>query len=761
MPVYVRSTFSRDDANSLEYADTGEVWEYFGSAPFGIVDNQADIILATNRAVAALPCGAADGWLQASYYNHVAGKTIHALAFRIQDIDNYWYVANLTTAGAIDDTKISLWKRVAGVDTNVGGAVAYTWGAVADTGYGVAVRLAGSALDLYVSGSTTAALSVSDSALSTATKHGFGTLSDSDNQWDNFLFHSFPFTLTSAPVLQVEVAFRRDAADNPMYVDMTNRAFGAFSTRRGRPDELASFEPGTLSGLQFRNDDRALEPEYEGDLVNFVQNGSFETNTTGYTAAASAISRVEVARYQGSYGLKTVTTNTNGSGWFTTTIAVTPGVAYTASVYGRLATAGPKTFELSIDWYNGGVYLSSSRSGSVSLTSTDWTRATVTGTAPPTATQVVLTFWTFAGGQGVFDMWADAVQFEPASAASAYIDGSLPNGRWSGTVHGSWSYRGGPLFGYVLPRRGVRLKLFGFDDWGDPIQGGVIFVGQNDFWPQKWLLKKVQVTTPAISDNLKRVSLSTFSDVRIAELISTRLDAILADPTLNIPENVNQDNARSIATTTRQAQAKTYTHENRLSAAREMEVTEHGRLFANRFGTIIFLKHADELASPYTVSQVTLGDGGGAELPYTDPFLWSDDERYIYNNVIYTRNGGVEQIVSDTTSQGKFGFRPLQKSTQGDADADSLALATLELARHKDPTIRGTVTLQPHRDYRIWSEIKDRELCDRVTVKRRPEQGGVWTKDFQTLAMELQFKIGGSRHLDCEATYTLGPVFSV
>jgi hypothetical protein len=191
-----------------------------------------------------------------------------------------------------------------------------------------------------------------------------------------------------------------------------------------------------------------------------------------------------------------------------------------------------------------------------------------------------------------------------------------------------------------------------------------------------------------------------------------------------------------------------------------METTEHGRLFENKIGTIVFLKHADELASPYTVSQITFGGAGGSELPYAD-FEWSDDERYIYNDVQYTRNGGTLQQAADTTSQGTFGYRPRSVSTLGNADADSLALATLELARHKDPTIRARLTLKPHRDYRLWAEIKTREVCDRVTVRRRPSSGELWERDFQVLSMELSIDKSGPEHLGCTAVYLLGPVFTV
>lgn len=137
----------------------------------------------------------------------------------------------------------------------------------------------------------------------------------------------------------------------------------------------------------------------------------------------------------------------------TNTIAVMPGVLYTASLY--VATSRPAQARLTAAWYtSGGTVISRVAGPYVTLagpweptSARAWTRVTHSGVAPPNAAYVVFDAETAleSGTAQAGDLsWFTDVLLERSSTPLGYFDGTFPDTdsleyRWLGTAHASIS----------------------------------------------------------------------------------------------------------------------------------------------------------------------------------------------------------------------------------------------------------------------------------------------------------------------------------
>ncbi|MEW6472739.1 MAG: LamG-like jellyroll fold domain-containing protein [Actinomycetota bacterium] len=163
-----------------------------------------------------------------------------------------------------------------------------------------------------------------------------------------------------------------------------------------------------------------------------------------------------------------------------------------------------------------------------------------------------------------------------------------------------------------------------------------------------------------------------------------------------------------------------------LEALQRIAETEQGRLFVTTDGKIRFIARDNLLRAPYTTSQATFGDDG-SELEYGD-LSYDDSDRTIYNEAQVSRSNGTVQIVRDTTSQSRYLRRTLVLSgLLHQNDSTSRDLASWIVSRYKDPFRRATgVRLEPSagNETSHFPHALGRELVDRVTVKRRPQNLG-------------------------------------
>lgn len=197
-----------------------------------------------------------------------------------------------------------------------------------------------------------------------------------------------------------------------------------------------------------------------GTRRNLCTNPSFETGTTGWTLGGASWASSSFTRVAGSYtgstgsyyarlqGTKDAT-GTQRALYIYSQPAATAGTTYTFSAYLNVIDAPATGFNLQIDWYNGGAYLSSSVSDVTPVTGAQ--RLSLTATAPANTTMATIyaaQAVTSTSGDTV-DYYVDAILFEQASSAGDYFDGSghVASGTWVsdgltgwlGTAHASSS----------------------------------------------------------------------------------------------------------------------------------------------------------------------------------------------------------------------------------------------------------------------------------------------------------------------------------
>lgn len=160
-----------------------------------------------------------------------------------------------------------------------------------------------------------------------------------------------------------------------------------------------------------------------------------------------------------------------------------------------------------------------------------------------------------------------------------------------------------------------------------------------------------------------------------------------------------------------------------LSAMQKVEETEQGALFMSKDGAVRFVAR-DKLVSGANYG--TFGDSD-PELEYAD-LAYVYDDQLLFNDVQVTREDGITQVVGDATSQARY----LRRSKVFDGvlyttDAEARGLAEWWLDHYKDPVLRAVnMKLEPSAGNSTthYPHVLGRELLDRVTVRRRPQNLG-------------------------------------
>lgn len=193
---------------------------------------------------------------------------------------------------------------------------------------------------------------------------------------------------------------------------------------------------------------REVQVVVKPDAINPVTNPSFETNTSGWiTRSNASMSRVTTQAQQGAASLSftaaaaaamSVSTAQNASA-----MPITAGGTYSASVMTKAATTG-RSVTVFYDWWTtAGSYISSPGGVAVTNTTTEWTKATITATAPPNAGRVSI-FVNVTGPPAAGEVhYLDSVILGEGTTAPEYFDGSMGDDYiWEvgGTAHNTRSY---------------------------------------------------------------------------------------------------------------------------------------------------------------------------------------------------------------------------------------------------------------------------------------------------------------------------------
>jgi hypothetical protein len=163
-----------------------------------------------------------------------------------------------------------------------------------------------------------------------------------------------------------------------------------------------------------------------------------------------------------------------------------------------------------------------------------------------------------------------------------------------------------------------------------------------------------------------------------------------------------------------------------LSAMKECEEAEQGRLFIGPNGKVKFIGRQEiNTTTIYNTSQRTYGDSG-SELPYTDiQFAYND--RLISNRVTVSKENGGSFIANDTASQSEYFIRAKNLSdliVESERFLSDLAIA--QVATYKQPELRvQSLEVNPRpKPASLYPAVLSDDVGLRVTVVRRPQSVG-------------------------------------
>ncbi|HVV37579.1 MAG TPA: LamG domain-containing protein [Acidimicrobiales bacterium] len=178
------------------------------------------------------------------------------------------------------------------------------------------------------------------------------------------------------------------------------------------------------------------------------------------------------------------------------------------------------------------------------------------------------------------------------------------------------------------------------------------------------------------------------------------------------------------------------------SAMLAIAKTENGSVYIDHQdgGKVRFINRQYRWTAAASVtSQVTIGDGGGAEIPPARIAL-ADDR--IVNYSTMQRAGGDAVPAEDAAS--KTTYRKRSFSETGllyQTDDESLYRAQRVVTEKKDRHRRvRSVTLEPRKStHPAWAHVFARKLNDRITVKWRPTYGGTRSYDGWIIGIEQRW----------------------
>lgn len=291
----------------------------------------------------------------------------------------------------------------------------------------------------------------------------------------------------------------------------------------------------------------------------------------------------------------------------------------------------------------------------------------------------------------------------------------------------------GPYYPNVLPTKRIRIS----GTWSSVTTPQ--FDGFVDGWPQTWNGPFDADAPITASDGFKVLNFAQLntsftqerSDVRIGDVLTAInwnvgvAEWILGDAVFGILGSttiLGPAGSRNLAVGTAQIQASTLSQVSALSHMQDVAQTEDGLLFMGKDGRVTFLGFSGIAGT----SLATFGDGGGAELVYSNLVLAYDDN-VLYNDIHITRVGGTEQVLDDATSQTNYFQRSLTyTNTLQVSDGAAAAMAAYLLGTYKTPFLEVIqMDLDGTADpTNLWPHILQQEIGDVVTVKRRPPGGG-------------------------------------
>ena len=216
---------------------------------------------------------------------------------------------------------------------------------------------------------------------------------------------------------------------------------------------------------------------------------------------------------------------------------------------------------------------------------------------------------------------------------------------------------------------------------------------------------------------LSRTALTAFNPS--SQLTSDRVTAILNRPEVNFSTAL-RDISTGVATCGTVAYGD---NTNTLSALQAVAIAEDGRLLANRKNQIVFDPRID-----FTFSTAIASFGGTAsnEIPILAIGVAYGQET-LFNRVQVDVDGGTAaQVVSDATSQTKYGVQTLSfSSVPLVSEAAGATLAQNLLDKYKEPKIRFNEisTSLNACGSALWPTVLTLDVGDVIQISKRYDQG--------------------------------------
>lgn len=207
----------------------------------------------------------------------------------------------------------------------------------------------------------------------------------------------------------------------------------------------------------------------------------------------------------------------------TTTIPVTAGTAYTASIYVNPSVA--QTSSPYVSWKDStGAQISSTSLPNISTPANTWTRVSTTATAPSGAVNGQFVFGPYNGAQAMpagATMDYDQCLIEASSVLNSYFDGSTAasgniNYGWTGTINASSSQASGrPYSGTWTSTRGSTVVTSSTSQFGT--YSGMLYVNQVGYFPRLNEVNTANVPTTSPGDvwTVSVYGMSTTANIRL------------------------------------------------------------------------------------------------------------------------------------------------------------------------------------------------------------------------------------------------------
>ena len=278
--------------------------------------------------------------------------------------------------------------------------------------------------------------------------------------------------------------------------------------------------------------------------------------------------------------------------------------------------------------------------------------------------------------------------FDPANTASAWYEGPFD----------------------LAPRRAIKI-LAGTAE---------LFVGaitDLDITYEQPNLSFASIMSADALYELSRTALTAFDPS--SQLTSARVSAILDRPEVNFSTAL-RDISTGVATCGTVAYAD---NTNTLSALQSVAIAEDGRLLANRKNQIVF---DPRISFTFSTAIASFGGTASNEIPILAIGVAYGQET-LFNRVQIDVDGGTAaQVVSDATSQTKFGVQTLSFSNVPlDTLAAGSALAQNLLNKYKEPIIRfdEISTSLNACGSALWPTVLTLDVGDVIAVTKRYDQG--------------------------------------